>query len=116
MASFTWPKLNPGALRNKITFLQSAVVSDVSGSAVSWVPAGEAWASINPMHGIDLIRAGQDVAQLFILVQIYYQPGITTAMRLFTDTGRTLIIQSIEDVDDVHAVLKLNCLELGAHE
>jgi SPP1 family predicted phage head-tail adaptor len=73
------------------------------------------YAAIEPVRGIDKIRAGQDVTQLFVTVTINWQSDILANMRVQALNG-TYIIQAIENPYEMNMILKLTCLALGVNE
>jgi SPP1 family predicted phage head-tail adaptor len=108
--------LAAGTLRHAITILQQTIIPDsVSGNVDTYTMFLSTRAIIEPIHGTDLVRSGQDATQLFITVTIRYQPGITSTMRLQTDSA-TYRIVAIENVLEKNRVLKILCLALGANE
>ena len=63
-----------------------------------------------------VIRGGQVTTQLYLTVAIWYQPGILPSMRIVTDTGAVYVIQSVEDVLELHQIMLLNCIAFNANE
>jgi hypothetical protein len=114
-----WPTLEVGQCIHAITIYREEISSppeyDAAGQSTSWVPVATAMAAIEIMRGTDVIRAGQATSQLFIEVTLWWQPGIEPNMQVVSDNGSTYIIQSVENVNERNAVLRLNCLGLGAN-
>lgn len=110
-----WPSIDPGKLRHQIVILKENTTADSSGATASWIPFIYTYASIEPMRGTDVVKAGQDTTQLFLTVSINYQSGILPNMRVKAPNG-TYIIQAIENVQEMNTVLKFTCLGLGPNE
>jgi head-tail adaptor len=107
-----WPTLDPGEMIHRIRILQETTVEDISGTAPAWVPFLDTWAKIDPVRGTDLLKSGQDTAQLFLTVKIRWQTGVLSNMQLLTLNG-TYIIQTVENPGERNVILILNCLALG---
>jgi len=57
----TWPTLNSGALRHRVTVLEETVTANAAGTDTVLAPVISAWAKIDPMKGTDVIRSGQSI-------------------------------------------------------
>jgi len=103
--------LAAGDLRHSINILApTSYTSGASGMVPVYTTAfSGVRAKLDPVRGIELIRSGQDVSQVFITVTIRYMPGITTQMQVQAYHG-TYRIQSIENVLERNRVLKLMCI------
>ena len=110
-----WPTLDPGEMRHEITILKQAESSDASGNTVVMAPFVTAWAKIEPVRGIDVIRSGQVTTQLFLTISIWWQAGILADMQVQALNG-LYVIQSVENLLEMNQVLKLNCVALGRNE
>jgi hypothetical protein len=114
-----WPSLNVGALRHSITVqiqgLGSPITYDAAGPKLAWNPFTTAMASVVPVRGTDVIKAGQVTTQLFVTVTMWWQPGILPNMQVLNDNGSTYVIQSVENILEMDVVLVLNCLGLAAN-
>lgn len=107
-------ELSAGELRHSITILAPTLITDSTGNVPSYsVFLSDVRAKIDPLHGLELIRSGQDISQVFIAVSIRYVPGITSQMQIQTDEGANYTIRYIENVQQRNRVLKLICLYLG---
>lgn len=109
------PFQDPAKRRARITFLEQEIVADASGSSESWavgVPPDITSAEIMTMSGIDVIKAGQDVAQVKIIATIRYKlPGRTASMRFQDLRGNVYVIQAVRDIDPGRLVFQeLTCL------
>ena len=115
-----WPSVDPGLMRHAITLQRfgasSPVAFDEAGPVLTWGPFATAMAAIEVVSGTDVIHSGQDTTKLFLMVAIWYQPGILPNMRVVADTGSTYLIQAIENVLEMNVVLVLTCLGLGPNE
>ncbi len=112
----TWPEVNPGEMNTQITILQPSVDTDVSGVISSgWAPFVITYAKVTWIRGTDTVKSGQDTAQIFGVITMVYQPGITTQQRVQTRNG-TYIIQSIVNPDELDVRLDLLVLGLGANQ
>ena len=52
----TWPTLNSGDLRHRVTVLAETVTDNAAGTDTVLSPMISAWAKIKPMKGTDIIR------------------------------------------------------------
>jgi head-tail adaptor len=110
--------MDPARLDTRVTFLEETPGSDASGSVVTWVagdPPDVVYAEVVPMRGIDQIRAGQDVSQVWLTVTTRYRPGRVPKSRLMMPSGDMFIIMAIENVSFQNRWLVFNCLALGAN-
>lgn len=110
-----WPSFDPGTLVHQVQLLRQQVGSGAAGANVSWVTFLTAYAAIEPMRGMDAIRAGQQVSQLTLTVTMRWQSGILPNMRVKSLNG-TYLIQSIENIGERNIWLRMTCLGLGANE
>ena len=107
--------LDPGKMIHRVSILQETTVSDISGTAPAWVPFVTTWAQIDPVRGTEVLRAGQDTAQLFLTVKIRWQTGIVSNMRVQALNGLYLI-QTVENPGERNVILVLNCISLGQNQ
>lgn len=98
---------------HQVTILQQTQGTDISGTTTIWAPFVTTWAAIEPVHGLDVLKAGQDTTKLFLQVKIRWQKGILANMRLQKADGGQFIIQAIENQDERNVILILLCLALG---
>jgi SPP1 family predicted phage head-tail adaptor len=110
-----WPKLNPGDLRHRVTVLEEAVTSNAAGTDTVLSPVISAWAKIDPMRGTDLIRSGQNITELPVIVSMYYDARVQPKMQLQTLNGR-YAIQAVRNVLELNAVMELTCLAIAGAE
>jgi SPP1 family predicted phage head-tail adaptor len=110
-----WPQLDPGKMIHRVTILRQTTVTDVSGTATAWTTFVDTWAQIDPVRGNEVLKSGQDTAQLFLTVKIRWQTGILSSMRVQSLNG-TYIIQSIENPGERNVILVLNCIALGLNQ
>jgi head-tail adaptor len=110
-----WPQIDPGEMIHRVRILQQTTVTDVSGTATAWVPFVDTWAQIDPVRGTEVLKSGQDTAQLFLTVKIRWQTGILANMQLLSLNG-TYIIQTVENPGERNVILVLNCLALGLNQ
>ena len=111
----TWPSLNPGELRHRVTVLAETAVTNAAGTDTVLSPVITAWAKIEPMKGTDVIRSGQNITQLPVVVSMYYDARVQPNMQLQTPNGR-YAIQAIRNVLELNAVMELTCLAIGGAE
>ncbi len=115
-----WPVVNVGAMRHAIAIQQQQPVSppvyDAAGPVLAWTTFVSALAAIETLRGTDVIKSGQTTAQLFLMVTLWYQPGILPSMRVVSDNGSIYVIQAVENILELNVVLVLTCLGLGANE
>ncbi len=114
-----WPVIDPSRFIHQITWLRQTLTPDASGMGESWKPdrpAVTSWVSIEEMNGTDVIRAGQNITQIPITVEMNYRPGILPNMRFQAADGTQYVVRSVENVNRMNMFLRLNCLGLGANE
>lgn len=114
------PWIDPARLRSRITFLRPSQATDASGASSSWAaasPPDVTNAELMPVRGTDVIKAGQDVTQVYLTATIRYAPpGRTASMRFQDSKGVIYIIQAVEDLVPGRPVYQvLTCLLLGAN-
>jgi SPP1 family predicted phage head-tail adaptor len=107
-----WPAIDPGRLIHRIAIQRQTTTTDISGTVVAWSDFVTTWAAIEPVRGLEVLRAGQDTTQLYLTVTIRWQSGILPNMRVRSSNG-TYEIQSIENPGERNILLVLNCLALG---
>jgi len=115
------PVMDAARLRHRVLFLEPTPGTDDSGSTVTWAagnPPDIAWAEIVPTRGSDIIRAGQDVSQVWITVTLRYNPSKTRTpnTRLQAPSGSIFVVQAIENVLEMNVWLVMTCLGLGANQ
>jgi head-tail adaptor len=111
----TWPKLNPGDLRHRVTVLEEIVTANAAGTDTVLSLVISAWAKIEPMRGTDIIRSGQNITELPVIVSMYYDARVQPKMHLRTLNGR-YAIQAIRNVLQLNAVMELTCLAIAGAE
>jgi SPP1 family predicted phage head-tail adaptor len=111
----SWPMLDPGKMVHRVVIMQQTTVSDISGTAPAWVPFVTTWAQVDPVRGTEVLKAGQDTAQLFLTVKIRWQAGIATNMQVQALNG-TYLIQTVENPGERNVILVLNCIALGLNQ
>lgn len=112
------PQLDPGRRRERITFLQPVTVEDASGTSTAWQPSSPAdvtSAEIVQVRGVDVIKAGQDVTQVYCTATIRYAPPGRRANARFQDSrGNVYVIQAVKDMEPGRLVYQeLVCLLIG---
>ena len=110
-----WPTLNSGDLRHRVTVLAETVTDTAAGTDTVLSPLVSAWAKIEPMKGTDIIRSGQNITELPILVSMYYDARVQPKMQLQAPNGR-YAIQAIRNVLELSAVMELTCLAIAGAE
>ena len=108
-----WPSINPGRLVHRVELQKPAKLADAFGQTQeSWSSVSSAWAAIDPVRGLDLIRSGQETNQQFVTITMWWQDGITNDMRVSTQNGKYLV-QSIENPGERNVLLVLTCLGIN---
>ena len=110
-----WPTLNSGDLRHRVTVLAETVTDTAAGTDTVLSPQISAWAKIEPMKGTDVIRSGQNITELPILVSMYYDARVQPKMQLQALNGR-YAIQAIRNVLELNVVMELTCLAIAGAE
>ena len=88
---------------------------NAAGTDTALVPVISAWAKLEPMKGTDVIRSGQNITQLPVMVSMYYDARVQPNMQLQTLNGR-YAIQAIRNVLELNAVMELTCLAIAGSE
>ena len=108
-------RVRGGRLRKRLQILQLP-----GGAGVQkWVPftgvaGGYVWASVEPQSGSEQAATQLGTPNLLLLtVEMRYLAGVKPRMRLTFD-GRTLEIDSVEDVESRKRKLSLSCREVTA--
>ena len=78
-------------------------------------PVISAWAKIEPMKGSDVIRSGQQITQLPVIVSMYFDARVRSKMQLQALYGR-YVIQAVRNVLELNAVMELTCLAIAGAE
>jgi SPP1 family predicted phage head-tail adaptor len=110
-----WPTLNSGDLRHRVTVLAETVTTTAAGTDTVLSPVICAWAKIEPMKGTDVIRSGQNVTELPVVVSMYYDARVQPQMQLQALNGR-YAIQAIRNVLELNVVMELTCLAIAGAE
>ena len=110
-----WPTLNSGELRHRVTVLAEATVVNAAGTDTVLNPVITAWAKIEPMNGTDVIRSGQNITQLPVMVSMYYDARVQPNMQVQTPNGR-YSVQAIRNILELNAVMELTCLAIAGTE
>ena len=111
-----WPTIDVGLFRHKITLLEQVPGIDAAGSNVAYLPGNPivtAWANIEYVHGLELIRAGQDVTQAFLKITSWWRTEFTVNSRIQAPSGNQYIIQAFENVKEMNTYMVLMCLGIG---
>ena len=113
------PTLNISAARHPITIQQQTIANppsyDQSGATGQWSDFTTALAAMDAVRGTDVVKGGQVTTQKYMTIGMWWQAGILPNMRVVTESGSTFLIQSVDDVMEMNAVLLLNCIALGAN-
>jgi SPP1 family predicted phage head-tail adaptor len=110
-----WPTLNSGDLRHRVTVLAETVTTNAAGTDTVLSPVIAAWAKIEPMKGTDVIRSGQSITELPVIVSMYYDARVQPKMQLQTLSG-VYVIQAVRNVLELNAVMELTCLAIAGSE
>ena len=110
-----WPTLNAGELRHRVTVLAETTTVTAAGTDTLLSPVLSAWAKLEPMKGTDVIRSGQDITQLPVMVSMYYDARVQPKMQLQAHNGR-YAIQAVRNVLELNAVMELTCLAIAGAE
>lgn len=114
-----FPSIDPGEFRHHFTFLNQIPASDASGTSVSWSaasPPETAWGKMQMVRGTDVIKSGQDTAQVFMMLTTWYRSGSYSNKRIQTPNGSQFVIQAVENVLQMNAFMVLTCIGIGANE
>lgn len=113
------PVINPGSMRHQISLLQltepDTTVRDAGGVVRSWQPFLNAKAAISLYRGKELISDTQTASQSWMIIAMYYQPGVLPSQRVQALNG-TYLIQAIENVLELNFILELLCLAIGDNQ
>ncbi len=100
-----------GDFNRRISIQQRSTAPDSFGQASqTWTELIACWARLEPLSGRELLSAQAINAEVTHLVEIFYRPTVTAAMRVVYQ-GRIFNIQSVIDPDMAHVSLELLCSE-----
>jgi len=114
----SWPTIDPGQFRHQITLLEQVPGSDASGVTVTYTPDSNpivAWAKIDYLRGDAMIKAGQDVSQVYLKITMWYRAEFTANKRIRAPNGNQYVIQAVENVLEMNTYMVLMCLGVGAN-
>lgn len=105
--------LTAGKLRHKVTLQSLGTRTDdgMGGGSILPVDEAEVFASIEPLTGNELLRAGQLESTLTHRIRMRYFPGVKPSWQVKYGT-RIFDIDRIIDVEERHRELELMCTEL----
>jgi hypothetical protein len=113
-----FPNIDPGKFRVQITLLQPVIGSDASGTVATYAPATpavKAMVGFDYVRGTDIIKAGQDVSQVYVNMTGWWRPQFTPNCRVQTADGDQFIIQAVENVKRMNCYMVLVCLGIGSN-
>lgn len=100
-----------GDFNRRVTIQSRSTTKDSFGEAQqTWSTVITCWARIEPLSGRELVLAQAINAEVTHLVEIFYRPTVTAAMRVVYQ-GRVFNIVSVIDPDTAHISLELLCSE-----
>jgi SPP1 family predicted phage head-tail adaptor len=111
----TWPTLDPGELRHRVTVLKEAAIETAAGTDTALETVVSAWAKIEPMKGTDVIRSGQEITQIPVIVTMYFDSRVQANMQLQAPNG-LYAIRAVRNVMELNAVMELTCVALAGSE
>jgi len=109
----SWPAVNPGRLRHRITIKRPVVGSGVSGSKVTWQDFVTTYADIQPGKPGEAVRSGQITSVLYVVITMNWQSGIQAKMQVQGPSG-LYVIEDVVNVGELNVTLNLMCLALGS--
>jgi SPP1 family predicted phage head-tail adaptor len=113
------PVMDPGRLRHLITFLNPVTSIANAGAEVDWVassPPETARAEIAPFRGIDVIKAGQDISQVMIMITLRYRSDVLANRRIQAPNGSQYVIRAVQNVLERNRWMELTCMALGSND
>lgn len=117
MARYTnWPQYNPGRFRTLVTVLEQVDGQDASGVSTSYVadvPPITCYADVEYVRGQDMLRAGQDVTQSYLMVTSWYNAAFSSQKQILVDGDGIYIIQSVDNSRLMGVLMVLTCLRIG---
>ena len=114
------PVIDPGSMRHQIAILQETTddppQTDAGGVKRNFVPfITGARAAISLYRGKEQFAAGQTSAQAYMIIALWYQPGILPSQQVQARNG-TYLIMAVENVLEMSLVLELVCIAIGANQ
>lgn len=102
-----------GQARHKITLqgLGARVDDGHGGGSISFTDVISLWASIEPLTGDEILRAGQMDVKMTHRVRHHYYPGVRPSWRVVYGS-RVFDIKHVNDPEERHRELELICEEL----
>jgi SPP1 family predicted phage head-tail adaptor len=114
-----WPEIDPGRFRQRITLLERRQDQDASGAKTTYAPATppvRAWAEIVFVRGTEVLKAGQDVSQVFLTLTTWYRKELVKGGRFLAPDGSEFIIQALENVRMLNVYHVLTCIGVGGNQ
>lgn len=105
--------MRSGELRHKVQLqkLGGRVDDGYGGGSESMSDIATVYASIEPLTGSEILRAGQLDSNITHRIRIRYYPGVTPRWQVKYGT-RQFDINSVADIEERHIQMELMCTEL----
>lgn len=114
------PVIDPGKMRDQVNLVQQTALvptqTDAGGvkKGLTTVISG-ARAAISLYRGKEQFAAGQTSAEAYMIIAMWYQPGVLPSQLVQARNG-TYKIMAIENVLEMNLVLELVCIAVGANQ
>lgn len=115
------PSIDPGEFRNRAVFLDQVLGTDAAGASESWQAPDNAplWmCKSEEVRGIEMLRAGQDVSQVFVMLTGWNRANVVASKKVrMVASGAELIVQAVQRIgnSEIPTYMTLTCLALGAN-
>ena len=106
--------IDAGKYNRKITIIQEVVVKDADGfDQVTQQNVLSPWAEVKTTKGMTLIANGSDFEKAFTRFVFRFPQTTVIDRKMFVlFQGKKYSIQYINDIDDMHIELELQCKEV----
>lgn len=117
MSESPWPEIDPSTFIHRMTFLQPVTSMTKAGTQTVYQagnPPVMAYASVDEMNPVDVIRGGLDVSQVPTIIRTWYRANIATAQqRIQHPDGTVYVVKGAKKVKGVNVYLVFACIALS---
>jgi head-tail adaptor len=112
-----WPAINPGEFKHQVSLLVPTIKTDASGGVSTYapsVPPVQAWVKIQYIRGDEIVKAGQDVSQVYVKLTGWYRSEFSAQTRVQLPSGIIVLVSYVENVGEMNTYMILTCLGIGS--
>lgn len=113
--------LQAGTLDQRITFLsrpttQSATGADIGVEYAQWTVEYSVWAARTPVGGMEMRRAGQEVAESMTGYMIRYHQPLPDTAWVIQHRGLYYEIKDVSDIDTARQAVSISCKLISSQQ